>query len=314
VIDRRAFLEGAALAVLSAPLAAEARTTGAGRVPRVGVLGEVNPVAWTVKTSAAEIECRWAGDRPDRLPALAAELVEHGVDVLVTAGVPATRAAMQATAAVPVVFVAGGDPVREGLVRSAPAPGGNVTGLSVPSEGEMAARRLGALAQAAPGMKRVAVLCGADASSSESILRHLVERFAIAVEPLGAGSVEEIERAFDAMTAGRVGGVLVLPDALFAMHARRLVHLAAQRGLPAAYGARSFVSAGGLMAVHGDLAEVIRRATALVTRVLGGAAPATLPVESAAHPELAVNLTTARALGLRMPDSLVAGARVVIGA
>jgi putative ABC transport system substrate-binding protein len=314
VIDRRAFIQGTALAVLAAPLLAEARPAATRSVPRIGVLGDVSPIPWTVKTSAAEIECRWADGRRDRLLELAAELVSLDVDVIVTAGAGPTRAAKSVTRTIPIVFIAGGDPVGEGLVASVVRPGGNVSGLSVPSEAEIAGQRLRLLAQAVPGVGRVAVLSNPDSPSSEHVLGHLrgTAGQAVEVRPLEARNVEEIERVFSAMGAEEMDGLLVLPDALFAIHARRLVDLAAEHRLPVVYGARSFAEAGGLMALYGDTAEVIRRTTAMVARILGGSMPATLPVESLTHLQLTVNAETARALGLALPRSLLARADAVI--
>lgn len=314
MIDRRAFIQGTALAVLAAPLIAEARPAAARSVPRIGVLGDVNPIPWTVKTSAAEIECRWADGRRDRLLELAEELVNLDVDVIVAAGAGPARAAKSVTKSVPIVFIAGGDPVGEGLVASVARPGGNVSGLSVPSEAEIAGQRLKLLGQAVPGVGRIAVLSDPDSPSSKHVLRHLrgTAGQAVEVRAFEARSLEEVERAFAAIGAEGMDGLLVLPDALFAIHARRLVDLAAESRLPAVYGARSFAEAGGFMALYGDLAEVIRRTTAMVARILAGSAPATLPVESLTHLELAVNAGTARSLGLALPCSLLARADAVI--
>jgi putative ABC transport system substrate-binding protein len=314
VIDRRAFIQGTALAILAAPRFAEAHPAAAGRVPRIGVLGDVNPIPWTVRTSAVEIECRWAEGRRDRLLDLAAELVKLEVDVIVTAGEGPTRAAKSATRTIPIVFIAGGDAVGKGLVESVARPGGNVTGLSVPSEAEIAGQRLRLLGQAVPGAGRVAVLSNPDSPSSEQVLGHLrgAAGQAVEVRAFEARSVEEVERAFAAIGVEEMDGLLVLPDALFAIHARRLVDLAAESRLPAVYGARSFAEAGGLMALYGDTAEVIRRTTAMVVRILGGSMPATLPVESLTRLELMVNARAAQALGLALPRSLLARADAVI--
>jgi len=314
VINRRAFIQGTALAVLGAPLLAEARPATAGRVPRIGVLGDVNPIPWTVKTSVAEIECRWADGRRDRLLELAAELVSLDVDVIVAVGAGPARAAKSVTRTIPIVFIAGGDPVGEGLVASVARPGGNVTGLSVPSEAEIAGQRLRQLGQAVPGVRRIAVLSNPDSPSSEHVLGHLrgTAGQAVEVRPFEARSVEEVERAFAAMGAEEMDGLLVLPDALFAIHARRLVDLAAESRLPAVYGARSFAEAGGLMALYGDTAEVIRRTTAMVARIVWGSMPATLPVESLTHLGLTVNADAARALGLALPRWLLTRADAVI--
>lgn len=313
-MDRRAFIQGTALAVLAAPLFAEARPAAARGVSRIGVLGDVNPIPWTVKTAAVEIECRWADGRRDRLLELAAELVNLDVDVIVTAGPEPTRAARSVTNTVPIVFIAGGDPVGEGLVASVARPGGNVTGLSVPSEAEIAGQRLRLLRQAVPGMGRVVVLWNSDSPSSQQVLGHLraTAGQAVEVRAFETRSLDEVERAFAAVGVKEMDGLLVLPDALFAIHAHRLIDLAAESQLPAVYGARSFAEAGGLMALYGDTAEVIRRTTVMVARILGGSAPATLPVESLRHLELAVNADTARALGLALPRSLLTRADTII--
>lgn len=199
-------------------------------------------------------------------------------------------------------------------MASVARPGGNVTSLSVPSEAEIAGQRLRLLGQAVAGVGRGAVLTNPDSPSSEHVLGHLrgTAGQSVEVRAFEARSVEEVERAFTAIGVEEMDGLLVLPDALFAIHARRLVDLAAESRLPAVYGARSFAEAGGLMALYGDTAEVIRRTTAMVARILGGSMPATLPVEPLTHVELTVNAETARALGLALPRSLVTRADTVI--
>jgi len=314
VIDRRVFIQRSTFAVLAARFLAEAGPAAAHRGPRIGVLGDVNPIPWTVKSSAVEIECRWAEGRHDFLLELAAELVKLDVDAIVAAGAGPTRAAMNATRMIPIVFIVGGDPVTEGLVASAVRPGSNATGLSVPSEAEVARQRVRLLVEAVPGVRQIAVLSNPDNASNESALGHLRGAAwpAIEVRPFGARSTEEIERAFTVMRTEGTGGLLVLPDALFAIHSRRLVDLAAESQLPAVYGARSFAEAGGLMALHGDTAEVIRRTVGLVQRILAGEKPSTIPVEHLTRLELTMNLVTARTLGLTRPRELLARADAVI--
>jgi putative ABC transport system substrate-binding protein len=316
VIDRRAFLQATALAVLASPLIAEARGAASSRVPRIGVLGDVSPIPWMVKTSAVDIECRWADGRRGRLLELAAELVSLDVDVIVAAGVGAARAAKGMTRTIPIVFAAGGDPVEQGLVRSMAHPGGNVTGLSVPSEAEIARQQLRLLAQVVPRIGALAVLKNPDGPSGNHVLGYVrgMAGPAVDVRAFDARSLEEIEQAFVAIRAEEMGGLLVLPDALFAIHVRRIVDLAAQNRLPAVYGARSFTEAGGLMALSGDTAEVLRRTVAMVARILEGSLPATLPVESLTHLEITINTETARVLGLVLPRSLLTRADAIIRA
>jgi putative tryptophan/tyrosine transport system substrate-binding protein len=313
-MDRRVFLQVAALGALAAPLLAEARPAAARRAPRIGVLGEANPVPWTVRTSVAEIECRWADGGRDRLPDLAAELINLDLDIMVAVGAGPARAARSVTRALPIVFVTGGDPVEQGLVASLARPGGNLTGLMVPSDAEIAKARLRLLAEAVPRSGSVAVLSNPDNPSSARALGHLrgAASPVVEVSPFEVRSAAEVEVAFSTMRALRLGSLVVLPDALFAIHARRLIDLAAEGRLPAMYGARSFAEAGGLMALHGDMAEVIRRTAAMVARIVEGSMPATLPVESLTHLELTVNVEAARALGLALPRSLLARADAVI--
>jgi ABC-type uncharacterized transport system substrate-binding protein len=315
VIGRRGFLHGAALAALAVPRLAHARVGGAAKLPRIGVIGEVSPVPWTVRTAVAEIECRWSGGRRDALPALAAELAARRVDVIVAIGAGPARAARHATRAIPIVFVSGGDPVAQGLVAAMDRPGSNATGLATLSEAEMSRERLAALRRVAPSVRRVAALLNPDAAGDESPAAELsaaAARSGIESRCFPARTAEDIDRAFAAMPPDGVDGVAVLPDALFAIHARRIAELAATHGLPAVYGARSFAEAGGLLAICGDTAELIRRTASMVARVLAGSDPATLAVERFARTELTVNATAARALGLAIPRSLLARADAVI--
>ncbi len=316
MIDRRAFLRATTLAVLASPLMAEAPSAAPSRVPRIGVLGDVNPISWMVKTSAVDIECRWADGRRERLFELAAELASLDVDVIVAAGVGAARAAKSVTETIPIVFAAGGDPVQQGLVRSLAQPGGNVTGLSVPSEAEIARQQVRLLARVVPGLDALAVLKNPDSPSSNHVLGAIrgMAGAPLRVRAFDARSLDEIEQAFAAMRVEEMDGLLVLADTLFAIHARRLVDLSALDQLPAVFGARSFVEIGGLLALSGDTAEVLRRTVAMVGRILEGSMPATLPVEMITHLEVTVNADTARALGLAVPRSLLRRADAIIRA
>jgi putative tryptophan/tyrosine transport system substrate-binding protein len=314
VIDRRTFIWGATVAALATPLLAEARPAIAHRMRRIGILGEFSPVPWTVRTSAAHIECRWAEGRRDRLPELAAELVAFDVDLIVTGSAAATRAATSVTRTLPIVFVAGGDPVDQGLVANLIRPGGNVTGLSLPSDAEIARARLRLLSDAVLGIDRIGVLWNPDSPPGEHALRHLREAAwpVVSVYPFEARSAEDLERSFADMRTRGIRGLLVLPDVIFSIHARRVVDLAAEYRLPSAYGARSFAEAGGLMALYGNTAEVIRRAAAVIARVLGGTSPATLPVETLTDLELTINLKAARRLEMSLPSSLLSRAHGII--
>lgn len=313
MIDRRTFLTTVTLAVLAVPCLGEARSLVARRVPRVGVLGEANPVPWTVRTSIVDIECRWAETEPARLPGMAAELVALDVDVIVALGAESARAACAATAGVPIVVVADGvgeDAAVASLTRSA----GNVVWLSVPSEAGMAQQRRTLLGRVGPRLRRVAVLANPDNATNACALARL---FSSALGPAGAvcsfpaRTVEDVERAFVAMAGDGVDGLLVLPDPLFAIHAARLVELAAEARLPAAYGARTFVEAGGLMALYGDTGEVIRRTVEIVRQILAGGTAATLSLPARLRPQVAFNVPAAKRLGLVVPPALLAAADVV---
>jgi putative ABC transport system substrate-binding protein len=317
VIDRRAFVQGIALAALAGPLAAQVQPARAHRVPRIGVLGEVDPIGWTVRTSAVEVECRWAEGRRDRLCDLAAELVALGVDVIVAAGASSARAAARVTATAPIVFVAGVDPARDGSIAGLAGRGDNVTGLLVPSEGEIAAECLRLLAHVAPDLDHVAVLSNPDNPFARRALGHAraaASRHGVELRSIEARTIADAERALAGVKATGRAGLLVLPDALFAIEQRRIVALAALHRMPALYSARSFVEAGGLMALSGNAAEVIRRTAAVVARVLAGARPAALPVETLTPFVLTVNAEAARTMGLVMPRSLLARADAVIRA
>ena len=319
-VNRREFIQGAGFAMIAGtalPLAAAASPATPQRIQRIGILGESNPIGWMVRTAAVDIECRWADDRREKLADLAAELVALDVDVIVAAGARAARAVRNATKAIPIVFVSGEDPVKVGLVASLAKPGGNATGLWVVSDLEIARQRVQVLRDAVPGLRRMAVLANPANPSHDAAfesIRDLAESHAVEARLVKARASVDLPGVVATMKGERAGGVLVLPDALFAVHARRLVSLAAASRLPVVYGARSFAEAGGLMALYGDTAEVIRRTTAMVARVLAGSGPATLPVESLPHLELTVNAATARALGLALPRSLLARADAVIGA
>jgi putative tryptophan/tyrosine transport system substrate-binding protein len=316
VIDRRAFLGTLALAVLATPRLGEARPAAVPRgVPRVGVLGEANPVPWMVKTPVVDIECRWAGAQPDRLADLASELVALDVDVIVALGPAAARAASGRTAHVPIVVVAdddlrGGAAVA-GLARSA----GNVAWLSVTSEASMAHQRLRVLASVVPRLRRVAVLSNPDtvvgpraaAPRPGRTLGASGEVLAIPVRTL-----EEVEQAVRDMARDAIDGVLVAADAPLALDAARVVELAASARLPAVYGARAFAEAGGLIALYGDTADVIRRTATVVQRVLAGEPPAALSPPRL-QPRLAINVAAARRLSLELPPALLARADVTTG-
>lgn len=314
-LDRRRFIQGAAAAAFLpslAPLRIEA-AIGGRSVPRVGVLGDSNPVGWFVRTAAADIECRWADERWQPLPDLAAELVQLDVDVIVAVGTEAAQAARDTTKAVPIVFVTAGNPVRAGLVSNVRRPGANVTGVTVASGLEMAAARLDLLEGLVPGLSRLAVLGNPANPAHEAAMHDLREAAAargVEVRPVTAGKRDDLEEAFAKMARERAAAVL--SDVVFVTEAWRIASLASAARLPVVYEAKSFVEAGGLMAIHADGGVVIERTVAIVQRILRGDKPAAIPVEQLTRPGLTINRQTARALGLTLAASLLARADTVI--
>jgi putative ABC transport system substrate-binding protein len=311
MIDRRAFLGTVALAVLAAPRLGVAWPGTVARVPRVGVLGETNPIPWMVKTPVVDIECRWADAQRERLSDLASDLVALDVDVIVALGAASARAASQSTTRIPIVVVADGDLGEDALVASQAQSAGNVTWVSAPSEAAMVEWRLKLLGRLVPRLQRVAVCFNPDNVANALAVARLPGRLLSLPQELvsvPARSVEDIERQFLAAAGDHIDGLLVLADILFTVHAARLVELTMESGVPAVYGARVFVETGGLMAVYGDTGTIIRRTATIVQRILAGAAPATLSPPPRARPQVAVNVATARRLGLGIPSALLARA------
>ena len=263
------------------------------------------------------IEIRSAEGKLERLPALAAELVALRVDVILAAGTPHALAAKQATRTIPIVFAAATDPVMDGLVTSLARPGGNVTGLSSLGS-ELVAKRLELLKQAVPGVSRVAVLWHPGALG-ERTEKDMLKEAEVAARALGvrlqfveARGPADFDRAFSDMTRARVDALTLLTSTMFLSERRRLVALAAKHRLPAVYPWREVVDAGGLMSYGPDFADLFRRAATYVDKILKGAKPADLPVEQPTKFELVINLKTAKALGLTIPQSLLRQADQVI--
>jgi putative ABC transport system substrate-binding protein len=263
------------------------------------------------------IEYRDAEGKPERLPALAAELVALKVDVILAAGEPHALAAKQATKTIPILFTVAADPVASGLVTSLARPGGNVTGLSSVGP-DLVGKRLERLKQAVPGVSRVAVLWQPGAAD-ERTEKDLLKGADVAARALGvrlqfveARGPADIDRAFSDMTRAHAGALTVLGSAMFFNERRRLVDLAAKHRLPAVYTTRESVDAGGLMAYGVNFADLFRRAATYVDKILKGAKPGDLPVEQPTKFELVINLKTAKALGLSIPPILIAQADEVI--
>jgi len=328
-VERRHFLIAAGT-LLAAPLAAE--TQQAGKVARIGFLA-ANLAANThlheafrqglrdlgyVEGRNLVIEYRDAEGKLERLPALAAELVALKVDVIVTGGgTPTALAAKQATKTIPIVFAGVADPVTSGLVTSLARPGGNVTGSSNLTP-ELVGKRLEQLTQTVPGVSRVAVLWQ-PGGLGERTEKEMLKGAEVAAPAVGvrlqfveARGPENFDRAFSDMTRARAGALTVLPSNMFINERRRLVDLAAKHRLPTVYGLREFVDAGGLMSYGPNLADLSRRAATYVGTILEGTKPGDLPVEQPTKFELVINLKTAKALGLTIPQSVLSRADQII--
>jgi putative ABC transport system substrate-binding protein len=328
-MERRTFMAMLTGGIVVAPLAAEAQQ--AAKIARIGYLTSslgVNPHLpeafrqglrdlGYVEGRNLVIEYRDAEGKADRLPALAAELVALKVDVIVVPNTPATLAAKQATRIVPIVFAGVVDPVTSGLVTSLARPGGNVTGLSFLAP-ELVGKCLEQLTQAVPGVSRIAVLWqpgGLGERTEKDMLKEVVVAarvLGVRLQVVEARGPEDFDRAFSEMTRARAGALTVLGSTMFLIGRRRLVDLAAKNRLPTVFSLREFVDAGGLMAYGPDLADLFRRAATYVDKILKGAKPADLPVEQPTKFELAINLKTAKALGLTIPQSVLGRADEII--
>jgi putative ABC transport system substrate-binding protein len=258
---------------------------------------------------------RWADGRNDRLPEMAADLVQHQVSVIAALAPAAVFAAKPATATIPIVFAVNEDPVRLGLVASLARPGGNATGINFLTA-EVAAKRLDLLRELVPAARRVAVLVNpANATSTESTLKDVATAAAsigVATQVLDATTGGEINAVFATFAAERPDALLVAGDAFFSSRRVQLVHLATRAGIPAIYSQREFTDVGGLMSYGPNLADVFRQVGAYVGRILKGAKPADLPVVQSSRFELVINAEAARNLGLAVPPMLLATADEVI--
>src|SRR5215472_15271391 len=315
--------------LLTAPLAADAQQ--AGKVPRIGFLSLTSPsdrpslldafrqslrgLGW-VEGQNIVIDYRYAQDRVDRLPDLAAELVRLKVDLIVaSAGTQVAVAAKNATEAIAIVMIYVRDPVGNGLIASLARPGGNVTGVSGSAGLEMFAKQLELLKETVAKIRRVAILSNPTNAYHQLAIREVnvaARSLGVQLQLLEARGPNEFDGAFAAMAKERVGALLVLSDVMLNSHRTRLADLAARSRLPAIYGVRESVEAGGLMSYGPSFLDLFRRAATYVDKILKGASPGELPVEQPTKFELVINLKTARALGITVPQSLLARADEVV--
>jgi len=249
---------------------------------------------------------RWSETKFERLPGLAVELVGLDVDLLVTTGAPAADAAKAATSTIPIVVVVPGDADATGLVASLARPGGNITGISDPAT-ELSAKRLGLLKEAVPSATRVAVMWNAN-DRAMTLRYNEVERAArvlhVNVEPLGVRGPDDIDAALSNMTRERPDALFLVADSLTIVNRKRIIDFAATHHIPAMYELSLYVRDGGLMSYGPNMDDLYRRAALYVDRILKGAKPGELPVELPNKLEFVIDLKTAKALGLTIPQSL----------
>ncbi len=326
-MDRRTFISAVTLGVLTAPLAVEGQQ--AGKVYRIGILppgpiserahfweafrqrlrdlGYVEGQNLTLVFPPGEV-------RPERLPHLAAELVSLKVDVIVAATSVAIQAAKEATKTIPIVMPVTNEPVEHGFVASLARPGGNITGLTLVSS-ELWGKRLQLLKTVVPRVSRIAVLSNPTSSGAPLQMRAAevaARTLGVRLQFLEVRGPDDVETAFEAATKDRAGALIALDDPLLFTHRVRIVELAAKSRLPAIYGFSGFVQAGGLMAYAASVTDMYRRAATYVDKILKGAKPGDLPVEQPTKFELVINMKTAKALGLTIPQTVLLRATQVI--
>jgi putative ABC transport system substrate-binding protein len=324
-VNRRAFATGLG-AVLAAPLAAEAQQSsklyrvglliGASQAfvaPYIEIFRQALRALGYVEGQNIAFESRYADGHYDRLRALAAELIQLKVDLLVTEGTPPTRAATQATKTIPIVMTVTGDPVVAGLVTNLARPGGNLTGASffLP---ELGAKRLQLLKETIPRLSRVAVVWNqrnAVHGPTVKSIERTAKTLGIGVEHVTIQAPADVDDALVQISNGR-SALLVLEDAMINVCSAQIADVAVKHRLPAIFGLATFAEAGGLMAYGPNRIELWRRAAIFVDKILRGARPGELPVEQAVRFDMVINVKTAKALGLTIPPSVLLGADQVI--
>ena len=323
-ITRRTLLCGLTLSALASPLGSEAQQAGKYRIGYLSIAAEehITHLLKNLEEALHErgyiagrnaiFERRFADGRPERLPELAADLVRLHVNVIVAYGATATRAAKNATAAIPIVMLVHPDPVAAGLIASFALPGGNVTGLARLSQ-ELSAKRLALLKDAVPTITRAAILWYPGSRDGEQSVRETeaaARTLGISVQVVGIRDPSELESAFNSIKDTH--GLIAVPSTMFFDSRADIARLTLRHRLSAIFPEKEFVDAGGLMAYGANLTEEFRRAATYVDKILKGAKPAALPVEQPTKFELVVNLKTAKTLGLTIPPSLLLRADQVI--
>jgi putative tryptophan/tyrosine transport system substrate-binding protein len=326
-VRRREFITLLGGAAAAWPLAARAQQSA---MPVIGFLGSSSAAEWLPFVNAFQrglkeigyaegenftIKYRWADGQYDRLPALAADLVHRQVAVIFAAGSPAPAlAAKAATGTIPIVFALGVDPVQFGLVASLNRPGGNITGVNFLT-GHLGEKALGLIHELVPNVAVGGMFVNPNNPNADSVTRSAQETarsLGLQLHILNAGTALQIDAAFAGLVEQRIGMLLAGADPFLLGRRDQFVAQAARHAVPAIYFAREFASAGGLMSYGTSISDAYRRAGVYAAKILKGAKPADLPVEQSTRFELVINLKTAKALGLTIPDKLLALADEVI--
>jgi ABC-type uncharacterized transport system substrate-binding protein len=313
-LRRRRFITLLGGAAVAWPLAARAQQ--AGKVPRIGIIDD-SPIWNAFRHSLRDLgylegqnvafEYRYAGGLPDRLAWVAVELVRRPVDLIATFGTPPSLAAKQATTTIPIVMMGVGDPVGSGLVSSLARPGGNITGNTILGP-EVAGKRLQLLKEVIPSLSRVAFLWNPDNASHPAQLAELrvaVEALGIKLLPVPVRSSDEFDNAFAAMMRERPDAFLMTNDPFHQLSIGRILDFLANNRLPGMFVTREVAVAGGLLSYGASLPDLFRRGAVYVHKILQGTKPADLPIEQPVKFELVVNLKTAKAMGLSIPESFL---------
>jgi putative tryptophan/tyrosine transport system substrate-binding protein len=325
-VKRRAFITLVGGAAAAWPLAARAQQPE--KLPTIGFIGALTASTqsqWTaafvnrlrdlgwVEGRTVKIEYRWTEGRGERAAEIAAEFARLKVDVIVTGGTPNVLAAMRATSIIPIVFGAAGDPVGNKLVANLARPGGNVTGLSL-QQIDLAAKRLELVRELVPGLRRLAIMAHIGSPGAVSEMREVqaaAHALGLQVATSEIQRAEDIASAFDALK-GHADALYGCADPLLTTNRIRLNILAASERLPTIYNFREYVEAGGLMSYGPNLPDLYRRAADFVDKILRGAKPGDLPVEQPTKFDLIINVTTAKALRLVIPESFLVRADELI--
>src|SRR6476620_2852195 len=326
-MQRREFITLLSGIVAAWPLAARAQQPA--KIPRIGFLGNstatmeanlIGPLRDGLRELGYEegrnviIEFRWADGKYDQFPALVAELLAAKVDVIITAGTPATLAIKKVTSTVPLVFIAVGDPVGTGVVPNLGRPGGNITGLSSIAP-DLEGKRLGLLREVVPNLSHVAFFLNpVNAFHSVSIrqARVAAQSLGIKLQPLEVDKSEQLDTAFASILKEKPDALLILADRIFLHNRERMMEFATQQRLPSVNAYRELVEAGGLISYGPSYEDMHRRAAVYVDKILKGTKPADLPIEQPTKFTLLINLKTAKTLGLTVPPTLVARADELI--